>query len=369
MEELLYHTLQAGRIEEAEEIYSLRLGRYIHLAWNLGQYSRCIRILKEFPRCPDSSGLIWCYRAVGDLRAALSLIDPDDTWWLGMLGCLRGHLKEVTDLLASNRQDPIRTITEFLTGSTSIDALHALPRWDGLPITPADCFLQAGMVEYASAYVVASLTELAGSKEGWTWHDEIARYDLIMAEIECRSANYTACRGLLEKATQWIVQSGSQEHLCRLHYGKARLAIDEGHFDLAKSMINEGLHIAEQCGFGLYGIELLIERSRLSILTRQISDATGSALAALNGVLKATREPATEPGLDESVLLIVGANHPKCQFVWGSVKAGYLYGQSLLLSGETIEAKKYLEETFTLQKRINDPGASETEKLLSTISQ
>lgn len=368
LEELLYHTLQAGTLVEAKEIYFQRLGRYIHLAWNLGQYSRCIRILKEFPQCPDPSGLIWCYRAVGDLNAALSLIDPDDTWWLGMIGCLRGYLKEVAVLLAFNRQDPICTITEFLTGGISLDALHALPVWNGLPITPADCYLQVDMIEQARACVIASLNELADSRRGLAWHDEIARYDLIMAEIERRSANYTTCRGLLEKATQWIVQSGSQEHLCLLHYGKARLAMDEEHFDLARSMINEGLHIAEQCGFGLYGIELLIERSRLSILTRQISDATRSALAALNGILKGSHEPASEPGLDESELLILGANHPKCQFIWGSVKAGYLYGQSLLLSGETIKGKKSLEETLILQKRIADPGASETEKLLSTIS-
>jgi hypothetical protein len=72
-------------------------------------------------------------------------------------------------------------------------------------------------------------------------------------------------------------------------------------------------------------------------------------------------EPACFGSLQKRVNL-----NPKCQFVWGSAKAGYLYGQSLLISGETIKAKKCLEENLTLQKKIGDPGASETEKLLGT---
>src|SRR5262249_18518601 len=96
LEELVYHTLQSGAIPEAVEIYVRRLGTYIHLAWNLGQYSRCVRILREFESCPDRAGLIWCYRALGDLRAAFSLVDPDDDWWIGMLGSLAGRLKDVS---------------------------------------------------------------------------------------------------------------------------------------------------------------------------------------------------------------------------------------------------------------------------------
>ena len=72
-----------------------------------------------------------------------------------------------------------------------------------------------------------------------TWNDEVTRFDLVKAEIERRKGNLRGGRGLLEKATQWIVQSGSQEHLCALHLGKARLAIDEQAYQLGKTALDE----------------------------------------------------------------------------------------------------------------------------------
>src|SRR4029077_16539497 len=100
---------------------------------------------------------------------------------------------------------------------------------------------------------------------GAGWNDEIARYDLIEAELEREAGNLADARGLLDKATQWIVSSGSQEHLCLLHLGRARLAIAEADYDLAATAIREGQRTSEQCGFCLYNVEFLIEEAGLAL--------------------------------------------------------------------------------------------------------
>jgi hypothetical protein len=369
LEELLYHTLQSGNISEAKEIYAIRLGKYLHLAWDLGQYSRCVRILNEFPNCPDRAGLVWCYRALGDLDAARSFVDPDDTWWIGMLESLRGRLKVVIDLSAFNRRDPILIVSQFMTGAVDVKALGQIPIWFGLPISPAECYLHAGMVDKAKSFVESYISDLEDAQKEHSWNDEIARYDLINAEIELKSGNHAKCRGLLEKATQWIVQSGSQEHLCLLHLGKARLAIGEKQFELAESILSEGSHVAEQCGFGLYHIDLLNEQARLEILTNQYNEAVQSAQAALNGMLTTSRKPASRPDLAESELAVLGANHPCCQYVWGAAKAGLLYDLSVLLLDRTLDAQTQLESTLSLQRRIHHPNIAETERLLQDRSE
>lgn len=367
LEELVYHTLQAGNIDEAREIYYLRLGTYQHLAWNLGHYSRCIRILTEFPRCPDRGGLIWCYRAAGDLTAAEVAVDPDDDWWLSMIECLRGHLHNVTEMLADSRQDPVRAVAEFLTGTGGLESLEQAPIWTGLPITPAECYLMASRVTEAQRFLARSLDKLERTVRGATWNDEIARLDLINAEIKRRNGNHTGCHALLEKATQWIVQSGSQEHLCILHLGKARLAIDEEALDVAKTALDEGLHVSEQCGFGYYSIQLHVELAEFFVRVKDYSNALIAGNAARNGILKSTREPADSPDVNSADLLVIGADHPKSRYVWGTSRAGFLQGKALAKLGKQAEAKFILDSILQLQKQIGDPDVTKTESFLASF--
>ena len=324
LEELIHHTLQLGRISDATEIWFQRLGGFTHLAWELGQYSRCIRILNDFPVCPDSAGLVWCYRALGDLDTATKLVEPDDAWWLGMLGCLRGRLRETAELLSDRRHDAIRVICEFLTGQVGAEALDAAPAWAGLPVTVADCCLAADMVEKAREQLATFGSETPKGQ----WSDEASRHDLLAAELARRDGDHVQSRSLLAKAEQWTVQSGSQEHLSLLHLGRARLAIDERRFETAEAVIREGLHIVEQCGFGLYHIELLIERARLELATDRAGQAASSARAARNGLTRAEREPPEVPDLDEHALVLLGADHPKVGFVWASARASRLLAQA-----------------------------------------
>ncbi|MES4901042.1 MULTISPECIES: hypothetical protein [unclassified Streptomyces] len=301
LEELVHHSLAAGHVAEAEEVYRLRMGGYQHLAWQIGQYSRCVRVLEEFPACPDPGGLLWCYRAIGDLPAALARIDPDDSWWLAMIGTLRGRLAEVADLLRGSRRDPILAVSRALTGSLPVDELAAAPVWFGLPISPAECLLEAGLTEPASAYLARARAELTDVSLGADWKDEVARYDLIEAALACHSGDLVMAQSLLDKATQWIVTSGSQEHLCLLHLGRARLARAQRHHTLAATALREGLRTAEQCGFGLHRLPLLLEKAELALHLDDLHTATAAATTALDA-----------------------ASDPACHHVWAMARAGRL---------------------------------------------
>jgi tetratricopeptide (TPR) repeat protein len=360
LEELVYHTIASGHAAEAEEIYRVRLGGYEHLAWLAGQYSRCIRILKGFPRCPDPGGLIWCYRAVGDLTAALACTDPDDMWWAGMIGMLRGRLREVADLLADSRDDPMRAVCEVLTGAGPVETLTSVQVWFGTPINVAECFLYAGRLQQARACVARAREELAADTAGW--NDELTRYDLVDAALELKTGDLEAARGLLNKATQWIVASGSQEHLCLLHLGHARLALAENDHGRAETAIREGQRTAEQCGFGLYQIELLIEEADLALSLDDARRADKAAAAALHG------SPGSAAGPPETDARMLGAAHPACHFVWGMARAGYLAAEARWRLGQRADARAELDRTIALQQQINDPGLARSAALRDRLA-
>lgn len=365
LEELVHHTLRAGDVKEASEIYHLRLGGYQHLAWNQGQYSRCIRVLTEFPRCPDPAGLVWCYRALGDLDAAEKAVDSDDEWWLGMIASLRGRFAEAVRILTNEQQDALRLIACFMSGSATADSLERAPIWPGLPVTLVDCYLMADRVLEAKQCLDRTRRQLPQAE---TWNDEVARLDVLQAEVERRSGNRSTCRALLEKATQWITRSGSQEHLCALHLGKARLAIDEHSFDLARTAVEEGLHIADSCGLGFYMAELRIVQAELLIDTGAHAEALDSATTARNGILRTTREAPQRCDADLPTLLVAGADHPRCQNVWATSKAGLLQARALLSLGKPLDAAAVLKSILGLQQRIHHPHLAGTESLLASLS-
>jgi hypothetical protein len=364
LEELIYHTLKSNGIHEAEEIYRNRLGGFQHLAWNLGQFSRSIRILNEFPRCPDKAGLTWCYRGVGDLDAVRALTEPDDTWWLGMIGCLRGRFRETADLLVGNRDDPILAVAQVLSGQELPEALWSVPIWPGLPISPAECFIQAGRLDDAERYIRNYRAAIEHEQRGYIWNDELARCDLTEAEIHRQRGSLAECERLVDAGMDWVLRSGSQEHLCLLSRARALLEASRGNTQAAESMLGEGLHIAEQCGLGYYHIELLIEQADLALATDRIVLAIDCCTTALNGKLKPMRRAVSTTILEEQKLILLGAKHPACQYIWGDIKANFLLGRALKLQGRPDESRSMLEPLIDSMSRLGHPWR---EKLASTL--
>jgi tetratricopeptide (TPR) repeat protein len=104
------------------------------------------------------------------------------------------------------------------------------------------------------------------------------------------------------------------------------------------------LHLARQCGLGLYHVELLCERSNCFMAEQN-----------LVGAEKALRE-ALERALD-----------PGCLFLWGAAMAEERLGAVLLHRQRRREARATLKRALALQRKIGDPRAEQTERLLCRL--
>jgi hypothetical protein len=167
---------------------------------------------------------------------------------------------------------------------------------------------------------------------------------LILAEVARRQGDAASCRKYLEDASRWVLHSGSVEHLCLWHLERSRLARDDDEAQAAQHAIDEGLHIARQCGLGLYLIELHCSQAELHL-------AAGDAEAAEHSALEAVRL----------------ASADGCRFAWGEAEAGHLLGRAYILQGRHDDARHTLDLALTLRRKIGDPLAEQTERALARI--
>jgi ATP/maltotriose-dependent transcriptional regulator MalT len=173
------------------------------------------------------------------------------------------------------------------------------------------------------------------------WEGDRARCQLFLAEAARRQADVQRCHQLVEAASGWILRSGSVEHLCLLHLVRSRAARVHGDHEQVRRAVEEGLHLARQCGLGLYLVELLCAQSEVWRDVGDLHAAEQAARAALQH-----------------------ASAAECQFMWGAALAGHLLGQALLDQQRLREACKFLEKTLSLRCSIGDPGAEATKRLL-----
>ena len=148
----------------------------------------------------------------------------------------------------------------------------------------------------------------------------------------------------LDDAARWVLHSGSMEHLCLYHLVRGRIARRAGDVSVARAAIDEGLHVARQCGFRLYEVELLCEQAELELAGSCDTLAVRSARAAYEL-----------------------ASSPDCLFVWGAAAAGHLLGGALLACGRVDDARAALEATVATRRLLGDIGAEQTEALLRSI--
>lgn len=328
-EEAVYHALQGGRPQEAEVIFRDVLGGLRHLGWKLGEMSRGHRILRGFDSCPDRSALAWFLRALGEFKEAHDL-HPLPHFRADVL-LLRGRLTAV-----AAEGDSVRTATaEFLMGQTT-----------ELPPGVLGCAVpRSQLMLLLQRLNVGSYTE--GLEE---WYGEsglesdLSRCQLILAEAAMTLGNQSSCRQFLDAATPWILHSGSVEHLCLLQLTQARAARLAGDLAVARRAMEEGLHLANRCGLGLYQVELMCEQGEQLLASGDARNAAKTARAA-----------------------VMRAGRADCQYLWGVARAGHLLGQARLAQGNTRGARTILRKTLDLRDRIGDPRAEQTEQLLGEV--
>jgi hypothetical protein len=208
----------------------------------------------------------------------------------------------------------------------------------GLTVPRIQLLLVAGRLRHAG-----ELPRLDGLYKQIGWEGDRARIQLLLAEVARRQAEREECRRLLDAASQWVLRSGSVEHLCLWHLVRALAARDAGALSEARRAVDEGIHMARHCGLGLYHILLLNARAEI--------------------VLRADPESAEHSAREAQRLASAGA----CEFAWGAAAAGHLLGQSLTAQLRFREARAVLEATLKLRLAIGDPGAEQTRGLLERL--
>jgi hypothetical protein len=159
---------------------------------------------------------------------------------------------------------------------------------------------------------------------------------LVLASLATFEGNLRHAAETLTVAHEWALQRADKELLCWSALVKSRIellsirnkqSVEEykggDQLTAAEAAIDQGLKIARDCGYGLYHIDLLLERARLHLLR-------GDAGAALDDIEVAldTGIPANE---ETGQVELLAANHEQCGYAW-AIPAGLgLRAEALLL--------------------------------------
>ena len=329
VEEAIHHTLAAGRVNEAWQLYDRGLGGLRHLGWKLGEMARGLRVLRGFGECPDPSALGWYLRALGELDQAY--LANDLPYFRADLRLLQGRLPEVAAL-----GDSIRAATASFLMGQRVDKLP--PDLLGLSVPRIQLLLLLGQLRQAW-----DLPRLDRLYKDIGWEGDSVRSQLFLAEVARRQADMDTCRRYLDAAASWVLRSGSVEHLCLWHLVRARAARDAGKLREARLAADEGVHMARQCGLGLYHVMILNARAEI-VSPTDPAEAERSACEARGLALAST-----------------------CTFRWGAAEAGHLLGQALAAQGHSSAARAVLRDTLALREWIGDSGADQTRLLLARL--
>ncbi|NQV27777.1 MAG: TIR domain-containing protein [Rhodopirellula sp.] len=165
---------------------------------------------------------------------------------------------------------------------------------------------------------------------------DLPRCKLVLAWIECQRHRFTSARDALDWGNVWASERNAQEVSCWSSVVQARIELSESNLQrpiersgfakqlaIAEGMIINGLKIARDCGYGLYHIDLLLERARLHLLR-------GDAGAALDDIEVAldTGIPANE---ETGQVELLAANHEQCGYAWAIPASLQLRAEALLL--------------------------------------
>ena len=140
-------------------------------------------------------------------------------------------------------------------------------------------------------------------------------------------------------------ESGSQGDALGYHVA------DPSGLKNANASITEGLKIARDCGFGLYHVDLLLERARLHLLRGNPQSALDDVHVALGDSSGAGGIPANdETGQPE----LLAANHEECGYAW-AIPAGLHLHATMNYDGRKhkIHSNIQQNETNSISKNFN----------------
>jgi len=372
LEEITHHAIAAGHLDDAWSIYEQRLGGYSNLAWKLGLYERGERICRSFAQDPVD--------LVPDLQAdcqsrflnewGLFLVDLGQMARAG--SCLRlaaekasqvvdravcllnvaevealiGNLSHAVSCCQDARASAMGTYLnpvcdatlqhfQMLIGDQKPDAhsIRAAMYWqyyDG-KVVRANHVLR-GVLSMPPLWRIelsphARNLMFAFSNTCERLRD-IAIGSLLRAELAIRDRDIELAKAHVFRAEELAVEVDAHEVTCWCGCVRAHIAISDStatsdELDSVRDYVDEALSLAEEYGYGLYHIDLLLERARLHLLR-------GDAGAALDDIEVAleTGVPANEESGHPELL---AARAPECGYAWAIPTALQLRAEALLL--------------------------------------
>lgn len=388
-ERLIEATRLAGREEEAFDLYWFGLGGYRHLGWVLGEYDRGYRILAAFSATgrPEDLGVsmsLWersvlandlslFAKYLGRLAEARAIRWLDDGWKkslaepkqtsIGLGNSSRvafslGRLAEA-ERLAGEAMNEAETASDNQRKKSSLAsraiAAHALgdiaaaradfaaaTELEGTPLDTsrgedhARHHLDLG--DLAAARALADHGLATARRNGW--NIDLPRFDALLARIALAEGGDPTPH--LDGIRTWTSRTGDMEWIIEAHLVAARHLLARGDTQAALGEAETGLLHAMTCGFGLLRIELLVALARIRLAWPDPPKAIQAAREALDL-----------------------AAHPDCGYAWGEADAAQAWGEAYFANGELALAQRAFTRAFEVSRRIEHPGASETERWLA----
>jgi tetratricopeptide (TPR) repeat protein len=389
VEELIHHTRRVGQMREAFVMYGDRMDSYEYLGERLGEHARGARILRGFfvdgdvarpyPGVPQSSAAedLGLYLVkLGELDAAaachgVSAGSRDALRNLFKVRLLQGRLPEAKGIAlnpiadasrrpyssraevdlgdAASSEDPYLAAVCTLLGkikqaraiftrcSEKLESPYTLMH--GLDTVYYGDFLlrtgELGEVRRISERAL-DFCERAGS------YNTAARFRLLLAEASRLRGERGLALQHFEAVLKFAELSGWQEAVAATHLaaGRAHLHVD---LEAASSAVESGIRIAERCGFGVLGIDLLVLRAEIQL-------ACGDERA------EATSRQALRLATEES-----------CAYAWGQADASDALGRILIARGNPADARAMLRLALTQREELEDPRVVITRRALAVL--
>lgn len=333
LEEIVYHSISAGRIEEAKEVYKDKLGGALHLGFELGEYARGLRILESFPNCPAPEDRLHYLLAIGNLDEAVALCHA-----------LKSDYQYAPLFLAGRLTETLHISTEQINLSIlhQVKLLMCVTKQPPNPClftNKLTCVVHPFLAYHYGNQMRQILVNLRDFKDHsgrkmksvynimWGMKnnaEQKARSILGLAEIDRQEGKLHSAEYQIIKAGDWAARSGSQELLCLLNLTRGRLLRAQRKETQAEHIFQEAIQIAQTFKLTLYHIDLMNEIAELALFRKDIVTARNSLQAALYGIEKNSHNPANTVSLTADEYDILGAKHAACQYKLGSKRSEHL---------------------------------------------
>lgn len=400
LEEIVYHTLEAGHMQEAWYIYWNRIGNYQNLLWRLGAYKRGERICQTFVggRSPvdtplpkgltDNDQMIFinewalylehlvqldvvahCYKRGNELDyqkgnwKGASIGNQNLANVLLLAGRLKEGLQAAKEALrmAKRANDAQEWRDSYIyrgrvrawQGETkgALNDFRVALRWQieatGKTEEPLYSLsdiqhtqLLGRLGQYKEAARLTEANKDILNQYYGAQHQDIPKCNLILASLAHEQGNNTSARNLLVQAHEWAIARDDKQVLCWSTLVRARITLDEALLKQEnKPQLFQRSHDSMEEGLRIArDCGYGIYHIDLLLLRAQVDLYEGNADNATEDVDLALNK-GVHPKKESGLPTLLAANDPECGYAWGIAEGQHLLAEAWLLQAAQIMGK------------------------------